>query len=126
MLMASKAEQIWDQINERVEAGATKAEAFAALAERYRQPVNSMRGAYYAHKRKLDGGSSRTRRRETTSADAVESAKTALRRGIEAIDREVETARERAEAATAEATAMEESAPARKAEIESKIAALES
>ncbi len=124
--MASKAEQIWNEVNERVAAGATKPEAFAALAERYGQPVNSMRGAYYAHKRKLDGGSSRTRRRETSPADAVESAKTALRRGIEAIDREVEIARERAEAASAEATAMEESAPARKAEIESKIAALES
>jgi hypothetical protein len=126
MLMASKAEQIWDEINRRVTAGATKAEAFAALAEHYGQPVNSMRGAYYAHSRKVNTGSSRPRKRETSPADAVESAKTALRRGIEAIDREVEVARERAEEAAAEATALADSAEARKAEIESKIAALES
>lgn len=124
--MASKAEQIWNEVNERVAAGATKPEAFAALSERYGQPVNSMRGAYYAHSRKVNTGTSRPRKRETTPADAVESAKAALRRGIESIDREVEVARERAAAAAEEATAMEQSAPARKAEIEAKIAALES
>jgi hypothetical protein len=97
-----------------------------ALAEKYGQPVNSMRGAYYAHSRKVNTGSSRPRKRETTPADAIESAKAALQRGIEAIDREVEVARERAEAAAEEATAMEQSAPARKKEIEAKIAALES
>lgn len=124
--MATKAEQIWDEVNERVAAGATKPEAFMAVAKRYGQPVTSMRGAYYGHKRKLDGGSSRTRRRETSPADAVEAAKAALQRGIETIDREVEIARERAREAAAEAEALEQSAPDRKAEIESKIAALES
>lgn len=124
--MASKAEQIWNEVNERVAAGATKPEAFSALAERYGQPVNSMRGAYYAHSRKVNTGSSRPRKRETTPADAVESAKAALRRGIESIDREVEVARERAQESAAEATALADSAEARKAEIEAKIAALES
>lgn len=124
--MATKAEQIWDEVNERVTAGATKPEAFAAVAERYSQPVNSIRGAYYSHKRKAEGGSSRPRRRETTAADAVESAKAVLQRGIAAIDREVEVAHERAREATAEAEALEQSAPDRKAEIEAKIAALES
>jgi hypothetical protein len=123
--MASKAQEIWEEVNRRVAAGATKAEAFAALAEHYGQPINSMRGAYYAHSRKVSTGSSRPRRRETTPADAVESAKTALRRGIESIDREVEVARERAREATAEVKALEQSAPERKAEIEAKIAALE-
>jgi len=123
--MASKAQEIWEEVNRRVAAGATKPEAFAALAEHYGQPVNSMRGAYYAHSRKVNTGSSRPRRRETTPADAVESAKAALQRGIEAIDREVEIARERAQEMAAEATALEQSAPERKAEIERKIAALE-
>jgi hypothetical protein len=124
--MATKAEQIWDEINRRVEAGTEKADAFRELAESYGQPVTSIRGAYYGHKRKIEGGSSRPRRRETTPADAVESAKVALRRGIEAIDREVEAAEERAREATAEAKALKGSAAERKAEIERKIAALES
>ena len=124
-MATSKAEEIWDAVNARVAAGETKPQAFMALAEKYGQPVNSMRGAYYAHKRKLDGGGSRPRRRETTPADAVESAKTALRRGIEAIDREVEIAEERAREAAAEAKALKGSAADRKAEIEAKIAALE-
>jgi hypothetical protein len=124
--MASKAEQVWNEVNERVAAGATKPEAFAALAERYGQPVNSMRGAYYAHSRKVNTGTSRPRKRETTPADAVESAKAALRRGIESIDREAAVAHERAQEMAAEARALADSAEARKAEIESKIAALES
>lgn len=123
-MATSKAEEIWDAVNARVAAGETKPQAFMALAEKYGQPVNSMRGAYYAHKRKLDGGS-RPRKRETTPADAVESAKAALRRGIEAIDREVEVAEERAREAAAEAKALKGSAADRKAEIEAKIAALE-
>jgi hypothetical protein len=108
-----------------VAAGEAKAQVFKDLAERYRQPVDSMRGAYYAHSRKVNTGSSRPRRRETTPADAVGSAKAALQRGLEAIDREVEVARERAQEMAAEADALEQSAPKRKAEIERKIAALE-
>lgn len=123
--MATKAEQIWDQVNDLVASGTPKAEAFKQLAESYGQPVTSIRGAYYGHKRKAEGGSTRPRRRETSPADAVESAKVALRRGIEAIDRELEVARERAAEMASEAQALEESAPARKAEIEAKIAALE-
>jgi len=124
--MATKAEQIWDEINRRVEAGTEKADAFRELAESYGQPTSSIRGAYYGHKRKIEGGSSRPRKRETSPADAVEAAKVALRRGIEAIDREVEAAEVRAREATAEAKALKGSAADRKAEIEAKIAALES
>jgi hypothetical protein len=124
--MATKAEQIWDEINRRVEAGTEKADAFRELADSYGQPVTSIRGAYYGHKRKIEGGSSRPRRRETTPADAVEAARVALRRGIEAIDREVEAAEERAAESAAEAKALKASAADRKAEIEAKIAALES
>jgi len=128
--MATKAERVYEEINKAVAAGQSKPEAFKALAESYGQPVDSIRGSYYRGKSIAEGGSAtgarRPRRRETTPADAVESAKAALQRGIEAIDREVEAADERAREATAEAAALKDSAASRKAEIEAKIAALES
>jgi hypothetical protein len=125
--MATKAEQVYDEVNELVASGTKKAEAFKELAEQYGQPVDSLRGAYYGHKRKVEGGgSSRPRKRETTPADAVEQATATLRKAIEAIDREIATAEERATEAAAEAKAMKASASERKKAIEAKIAALES
>ena len=124
--MATKAEQVYDEINEMVKAGTKKADAFKALAEQYGQPVDSVRGAYYGHKRKIEGGgSSRPRKRETTPADAVSQATATLRKAIEAIDNEITAADERAREAVAEAKALKASASERKAEIERKIAALE-
>ena len=112
-----------------------KADAFKTLAEQYGQPVDSMRGAYYQHKRVLDnggtppsasgGGTRRTRRRETTSETAVESAVATLRRAIESIDAEIEVAKERAKEAQAEYEAMQASADERKAAIAAKIELLE-
>jgi predicted nucleic acid-binding Zn-ribbon protein len=124
--MATKAEQIYDEVNECVDSGMKKADAFKQLAEKYGQPFDSMRGAYYGHKRKVQGGSSRTRRRETTAADAVESAKVTLQRAIEAIDREINAAKDRSDEAKAEYEALAASAAERKTEIEAKIAMLES
>ncbi len=96
---------------------------------------NSLRGAYYQHKRVLDnsgtaptgngGGTRRTRRRETTSETAVESAITTLKRAIESIDAEIEVAKERAKEAQAEYEAMRASADERKASITEKITLLE-
>jgi hypothetical protein len=103
-------------------------------AEQYGQPVDSLRGAYYQHKRVLDGGGNpttsgggtrRTRRRETTSETAVESAVATLKRAIESIDAEIEVAKERAKEAQAEYEAMQASADERKAAIEEKITLLE-
>lgn len=125
-LLATKAETIYEEINELVASGTKKADAFKQLAEKYDQPFDSMRGAYYGHKRKVEGGTSRPRKRETTAADAVESAKVTLERAIEAIDREVNTAKERAEEAKAEYEALAASASERTAEIQTKIAVLES
>jgi hypothetical protein len=128
--MATKAEQIWDEIEKRIAAGTDKADAFKQLAEEAGRPYDSIRGSYYSHKKKLEGGDSakpaRTRRRETTPADAVEMAAATLRKAIEAIDREITAAEERAAEASAEAKALKASAAERKAEIESKITALES
>jgi hypothetical protein len=131
----TKAQEIHEKIEAMVASGEVKkADAFKTLAEEYGQPVDSLRGAYYQHKRVLDnggtppagnGGARRTRRRETTSETAVESAIATLRRAIESIDAEIEVAKERAKEAQAEYEAMQASADERKASITEKITLLE-
>ena len=131
----TKAQEIHEKIEAMVASGEVKkADAFKTLAEQYGQPVDSLRGAYYQHKRVLDnggtppasnGGARRTRRRETTSETAVESAIATLRRAIESIDAEIEVAEERAKEAQAEYEAMQASADERKASITEKITLLE-
>lgn len=122
----TKAQEVYERVNALVESGTTKAEAFRQLAEEYGQPVKSLQGSYYSHGRKANGGSSprRSRKRETTPADAVESAKALLERSIEAIDDEIEVAKERVDEAKAEFDALKASASERKAEIKAKIEAL--
>jgi hypothetical protein len=127
--MATKAEQIWDEVNQLVDGGTAKADAFKQLAESYGQPVDSIRGSYYTHKRKLEGGEpnakpSRTRRRETTPDDALADARAALQRAIDSIDREVEAAKTRAEEAKAEHEALKASAADRKKAISERLEAL--
>jgi hypothetical protein len=130
----TKAQEVYEKVEAMVASGEVKkADAFKTLAEQYSQPVDSMRGAYYQHKRVLDNGGTppasgagrRTRRRETTSEIAVESAVTTLRRAVESIDAEIEVAKERAKEAQAEYEAMQASADERKAAIEEKITLLE-
>lgn len=124
----TKAQAVFEEVNSLVEKGSSKADAFRTLAEQYQQPVDSIRGAYYGYKRKSEGGTAkprRTRKRETTPADAVESAVTALRRSIESIDTEVEAAKERWDEAGKEYESMVATADERKAVIEEKITALE-
>jgi hypothetical protein len=132
----TKAQEVYEKVEAMVASGEVKkADAFKTLAEQYGQPVDSLRGAYYQHKRVLDsggnpttssgGGTRRTRRRETTSETAVESAITTLRRAIDSIDAEIEVAKERATEAQAEYEAMQASADERKAAITEKIKLLE-
>lgn len=132
----TKAQEVYEKIEAMIASSETKkADAFKTLAEQYGQPVDSVRGAYYQHKRVLDnggttpasggGGTRRTRRRETTSETAVESAVATLRRAVESIDAEIGVAKERAKEAQAEYEAMQASAGERKAAIEEKIALLE-
>ncbi|MGH2852716.1 MAG: hypothetical protein ACRDLF_00785 [Solirubrobacteraceae bacterium] len=126
---------MYEKIEAMIASGEVKkANAFKTLAEQYGQPVDSLRGAYYQHKRVLDsggnatpsgGGTRRTRRRETTSETAVESAITTLKRAIDSIDAEIEVAKERATEAQSEYEAMRASADERKASIEGKITLLE-
>ena len=135
-LAMTKAQQVYEEVEAMIASGEVKkADAFKTLAEQYGQPVDSLRGAYYQHKRVLDnggtpptstaGGTRRTRRRETTSETAVESAITTLRRAIDSIDAEIEVAKERATEAQAEYEAMQASADERKAAITEKITLLE-
>jgi hypothetical protein len=132
----TKAQEVYEKVEAMVAAGETKkADAFKTLAEQYDQPVDSLRGAYYQHKRVLEnggtpptangGGTRRTRRRETTSETAVESAIATLRRAIDSIDAEIEVAQERATEAQAEYDAMQASADERKTAITAKITLLE-
>lgn len=124
----TKAQEIYDKVEALVAKGTAKSDAFRQVAEEYGQPFNSMRGAYYAHARELkgEGAPRRTRKRETTTADAVESAVLALRRAVEAIDAEVLAAKVRADEAQAEYESLRDSADGRKSDIKAKITALES
>lgn len=121
----TKAQEVYEKVEELVAGGMDRPDAFRQLAEELGIQFNSVRGGYYTHKRTLEGGASRTRRRETSPDDAVASARAVLERAIEDIDKEVEQAQERAAEATAEADALKQSAPERKKEIQARLKALE-
>ena len=76
----TKAQEVFEKVEAMTASGEVKkADAFKQLAEEYGQPVDSIRGSYYSHKRAKEGGTSgggtrRTRRRETTTEVAVQSA----------------------------------------------------
>ena len=124
--MATKAEQIYNRTHELMEQGMSRTDAFTRIAEDEQRPKDSIRGAYYGHKKKLEGGEprTRTRRRETTPEDALADARASLERSIQAIDREVEAAEERATESAAEAKALKASATERKKAITERLEAL--
>jgi hypothetical protein len=127
--VATKAQEIYEEIEKRIAAGTEKADAFKAFAEDSGRPYDSIRGSYYSHKKKIEGGEpgarpSRTRRRETTPDDALADARAALERAIGAIDREVEAAKARADEAKAEHEALKASADDRKQAITERLEAL--
>jgi hypothetical protein len=57
----------YDKVNELVESGVEKAEAFKQLSATLNRPYDSVRGSYYSHKTKIEGGGSRPRTRVTRS-----------------------------------------------------------
>ncbi|HEX8206504.1 MAG TPA: hypothetical protein VF587_10640 [Solirubrobacteraceae bacterium] len=118
----TKAEEVFAKVEQLVAGDLTKAEAFKKVAEEYGQPVNSMRGAYYAHTRST--GTGRPRRRETTPEDALADARAALERALANIDREIAMAKERADEAKAEYEALKSSADERKAAIKGRLEVL--
>jgi hypothetical protein len=127
--MATKAQEVYEEIERRVASGVEKADAFKALAEKTGRPFDSLRGSYYSHKRKLEGSEPgakppRTRRRETTIAAAIQDARGALERAISSIDVEVEGAKAMAEEAKSEYEALRDSAKERKEAISKRLEAL--
>lgn len=122
----TKAQEIYDEINRRVAAGIEKSDAFRQLSEEAKRPYDSVRGSYYSHKKRIEGGETkpRTRRRETTPDDALADARAAFERAIEAIDREVEAAKNRAKEAAGEYEEIRGSAEERKAGITKRLEAL--
>jgi hypothetical protein len=128
-MAVTKAQETYEEVERRVASGVDKADAFKALAEETGRPFDSLRGSYYTHKRKLEGGGdssrpSRTRRRETTPDDALADARAALERAVESIDREVEVAKARSEEAKSEYEALRDSAKERKEAITKRLEAL--
>jgi hypothetical protein len=123
---ATKAQEIFEEVEKRIASGIEKADAFKQLADETGRPYDSIRGSYYSHKKKLEGGESkpRTRRRETTPDDAIADARAALERAIASIDREIEAAKTRAEEAKAEYEALKASASDRKKAITERLEAL--
>jgi hypothetical protein len=125
-MATTKAQEIFEEVEKRIASGTEKAEAFKQLAQELGRPYDSVRGSYYSHKKRAEGGGkpSRTRRRETTPDDALADARAALERAVDSIDREVEAAEERATEATAEAKNLKASAAGRKKAITERLEAL--
>ena len=125
MAMAmTKAQKIHDRVEAVVaEKGVSKREAHEIVAKEAGLQPSSIRGLVY-QARKERGLTGRKRVRETTTDGAVASAIETLEDAREAIDEEVEAAKERAEEATREYKALKDSAADRKTEITAKIEAL--
>ena len=125
-MAVTKAQEIYEEVEKRIAAGTDKADAFKQLADEKGRPYDSIRGSYYSHKKKLEGGESkpRTRRRETTPDDAIADARAALERAITSIDREIEAAKTRADESKSEYEALKASASDRKKAITERLEAL--
>jgi hypothetical protein len=121
----TKAQEVYEKVEELIAGGSTKAEAFKQLADEYGQPVNSIRGSYYTWSKSQDPDRpSRTRRRETTPEDALSDARRVFERAIEQVDAEVDAAKHRADEAKAEHDALKASAADRKKAIQERLDAL--
>jgi len=121
----TKAQEVYEKVEELTASGTTKAEAFKQLADEYGQPVNSIRGSYYTWSKSLDPDRpSRTKRRETTPEDALSDARRVFERAIEQVDAEVDAAKHRADEAKAEHDALKASAADRKKAIQERLDAL--
>jgi hypothetical protein len=119
----SKAQDIYDRVEAVAAEGHSKKEAHAIVAKEFGMKPSSIRGAVY-QARKANGETGPRRVRETTTEGAVASALETLEQAREAIDDEVDAAKERADEATREYKALKDSADDRKAEITTKIEAL--
>ena len=121
----SKAQEVYEKVAALEAKGVSKADAFRQLAEEYGQPVDSIRGAFYGYSRSLNPDAPRrTRRSETKPADPLEQARLVLTQAIDAIDAEVETAKQRVEQAKADYQELRDTAEPRKQALKAKVEAL--
>jgi predicted nucleic acid-binding Zn-ribbon protein len=120
----TKAEQIKERVDALVAQGATKVDAYQQVAKELGLKPNSVRGAYYQATRKLNGGKTRDRVRETTIEGATAQAIATFEKALADIDLEIEAAKERAEEAKREFDALKASASERKQAIKAKIEVL--
>jgi nitrogen-specific signal transduction histidine kinase len=121
----TKAQEVYERTEALVASGVSKADAFKQLADEYKQPLGSIRGAYYAHTSTL-GGTPRSPRKRKTTVDPVAEALSALEEGLESFDDEVAAAKQRAEDAKAEYEHLRDTAKERKVDLQRKIDALKS
>ena len=120
----TKAQEVYERVEALVATGVRKADAFRQVAEEFGQPFNSMRGAYYAHTRTLGPATPRSRKRETTTGDAIEQATIVLTTAVDSIDAEVAAAKTRVDEAKTEYEHLRDTAKERRAALEAKIEAL--
>lgn len=116
----TKAQEVYERVEALVASGTRKADAFRQLAEEYGQPMNSIRGSYYANTRPQGPSSKRSR----SPRDPIESAVIVLQKAIEAIDGEVLAAKTRADGAAASYKQLRDTAEERKLAMQAKIDAL--
>lgn len=121
----SKAQEIYERVEAVAAKGHSKKDAHEIVAKEFDMKPSSIRGAVY-QARKANGETGPRRVRETTTEGAVASAIDTLETARDAIDDEVDAAKERADEATREYKALKDSAADRKAEINTKIEALTS
>jgi molecular chaperone DnaK (HSP70) len=123
MSQKSKPQEIYERVEAvAAEQGITKKDAHVIVGKEFGMEPSSIRGAVHQARKEL--GLTRTRVQETTTDGAVASAIATLEKARDAIDDEVDAAKERADEAKAEHDALKGTASDRKAEIETKIAAL--
>jgi chromosome segregation ATPase len=120
----TKAQEVFDKVEELVATGVKKADAFRQVADELGQPFNSIRGAYYTHTRSIGGTPGAARRRSTSTVDPVEQARAVLEEAIEMIDHEITAAKERVDEAKAEYDELRATAAERKARLQEKFDAL--
>lgn len=122
----TKAQEIYERVQQLEAEGVSKTDSFKQISQEKKLKYDSVRGSFYSYKLKVEGGSrpSRTRRRETTPDDALADARATLERSIEAIDKEVAAACERADEAKAEYEAIRDSAAERKQAITERLESL--
>jgi len=121
--VSTKAQDIYARVEQVAAEGHSKQEAHEIVAKEFDMKPSSIRGATTIARREL-GLTGPKRVRETTTEGAVASAVETLERARDAIDHEVEHAKERADEAKREYDELRSSASDRKGQIETKIEAL--